>query len=171
MTDRQSRAASFKSMKLLPLLPLAPARKVDTGPKNTPPLPPSSSEPELSLSLNHDQPLSLPRCMFAFVRGTFWASSCHDTVQRRIQVVASHATGTPMPRTLLQRFEFGYMKYAMFAGVPGSFSAALCFHFGSRPRRALRLWQTLLPPCRTRSVWCIYNRGCISVHDRKSLYG
>lgn len=102
--------------------------------------------------------------MFPFVRADFWACPWHDTVQSRIEVVAPHATGLPMPRTLLRCFEFGCMKYAMFAGVPGSFSSApLCFHSGSRPGRALRLWKTPLPLCRARSVWCAHRRSCSSV--------
>lgn len=43
------------------------------------------------------------------------------------------------------------MKYAMFAGVLASLSAALCFHVGSGPRWAI--CQTPLPLQRARSVW------------------
>lgn len=111
--------------------------------------PPSSTETLLSPSLNHDLAPSFPRRMFPL-----WACSCHDTVQRRVAVVPSNATGTPKTWTLYQCFEFGYMKYAMFAGLHGSFSAALCFEFGSWPRRALSLWQSPLLLCRTRSVCC-----------------
>lgn len=111
--------------------------------------PPSSTETELSPSLNHDLARSVPRRMFPL-----WACSCHDTVQRKIEVVPSNATGTPKPRNLLPCFEFGYMKYALLAGLHGSFSAALCFDFGSWPRRNLGLWQSPLLLCRTRSVCC-----------------
>lgn len=52
--------------------------------------PPSSTETLLSPSLNHDLAPSFPRRMFPL-----WACSCHDTVQRRVAVVPSNATGTP----------------------------------------------------------------------------
>lgn len=105
------------------------------------------------LSLNRDSAPRPARCMLPSVKADLGARPWHDTVQRRIEVVASNTPGTPVPRTLLQCSELGYVKYAMFAGVPGSPSAALCFDSGIGPRRALRFWQPPLPLCRTRSVF------------------
>lgn len=66
--------------------------------------------------------------------------------------------------TLLQCSEFGEVKYAMYSGVPDPFSATICSNSGSRPRRALRFWQPLLPLCRTRWVLCSSTRSCASLN-------
>lgn len=120
----------------LPLpLPHAPARNWSREHSS----PPSS---ELSPSKKHDLAASLPRCTFPLC-----ACSCHDTVQLRIEVV--HLQRHRISNALLQGFEFGSVKYA---GALASLSAALCFQFGGRPRRALCFWQAPLPLCRARSV-------------------
>lgn len=121
------------------VLPHAAVWKGDTGPKNTPPLRPQSFPP-FSPSSSHDlAPSPPPRS---------WARPW-----RRAEGVLSNVSGSPMPGTLLQDFEFVSVKHAMFLGVLDSFSASLCFHPGRRPQRAS--WHTPFPPCRPRSVWCM----------------
>lgn len=138
--------------------------------KNTPPSPPSpppliragSSPPPRPPSPN--SPCSGSRCCSERVvpaEGRHRAtSSCHDTAQRRIQVVFSNTTFPPLSATPSTPGHIAYVKYAMVAGAPGSSpspSAALCFHVGIRPRRAPRL-------CRTRSMFCSCSPICPCVH-------
>lgn len=123
-------------------------------PRSSQLLPSSSAELDLSPPANHELAPSLALCVFPLVRRDFSAWPWHDTV------VSSQATGTSVPMTLLQCSEFGEVKYAMYSGVPDPFSATICSNSGSRPRRALRFWQPLLPLCRTRWVLCSSTRSC-----------
>lgn len=136
---------------LLPLLPLL-LRSSEQG---APPLPAPPSP---------NSPCSGSRCCSERVvpaEGRHRAtSSCHDTAQRRIQVVFSNTTFPPLSATPSTPGHIAYVKYAMVAGAPGSSpspSAALCFHVGIRPRRAPRL-------CRTRSMFCSCSPICPCVH-------